>query len=468
MKIKEEKQLWKTVLAQIEIKLDAPAQFKTFFNETKLLRIADNSAIIGVPNPYTAEWLKTKYENIIKETLSYVYGDPLSPIFQVYQREIPSPEKEDSYSDKSPLLSAENGMIGNLMEIISKSGINPKYSMSNYIVGNSNRIAHAAALAVIDKPGAVYNPLFIYGKTGVGKTHLAQAIGRAVMERNLKKKIVYTTSEGFLNDMVKGIKTGQTEKFRQRYRPVDLLIIDDMQLISKWIATQGEFFNMFNEMYNAGRQIIFIADRKPEDIQNIESRLRSRMQGGMVVDIAQPDYETRLAILERKSESSGVHLKNQVIEFIARSVNDNIRELEGALQKVALFNQLKPSGELTLEEVAHTIGKDSQARREKIKVPKVLKEISKNFGVAVKEIKGSGRTKEVALARQVAMFILREEFNYKLEEIAKFLNREDHTTVMHGIDKVKSKMLIEDGFNLQVAKTITGIHDSAAIGEEDL
>lgn len=468
MKIKEEKQLWKTVLAQIEIKLDAPAQFKTFFNETKLLRIADNSAIIGVPNPYTAEWLKTKYENIIKETLSYVYGDPLSPIFQVYQREIPSPEKDDSYSDKSPLLSAENGMIGNLMEIISKSGINPKYSMSNYIVGNSNRIAHAAALAVIDKPGAIYNPLFIYGKTGVGKTHLAQAIGRAVMERNLKKKIVYTTSEGFLNDMVKGIKTGQTEKFRQRYRPVDLLIIDDMQLISKWIATQGEFFNMFNEMYNAGRQIIFIADRKPEDIQNIESRLRSRMQGGMVVDIAQPDYETRLAILERKSESSGVHLKNQVIEFIARSVNDNIRELEGALQKVALFNQLKPSGELTLEEVAHTIGKDSQARREKIKVPKVLKEISKNFGVAVKEIKGSGRTKEVALARQVAMFILREEFNYKLEEIAKFLNREDHTTVMHGIDKVKSKMLIEDGFNLQVAKTITGIHDSAAIGEEDL
>lgn len=192
------------------------------------------------------------------------------------------------------------------------------------------------------------------------------------------------------------------------------------------------------------------------------------MQGGMVVDIAQPDYETRLAILERKSESSGVHLKNQVIEFIARSVNDNIRELEGALQKVALFNQLKPSGELTLEEVAHTIGKDSQARREKIKVPKVLKEISKNFGVSVKEIKGSGRTKEVALARQVAMFILREEFNYKLEEIAKFLNREDHTTVMHGIDKVKSKMLIEDGFNLQVAKTITAIHDSAAIGEEDL
>lgn len=467
MKIKEEKQLWKTVLAQIEIKLDAPAQFKTFFNETKLLRIVDTNAYIGVPNPYTAEWLKSKYENIIKDTLSYVYGETLLPVFQIYQREGNVMQDLDE-SEKSPLLSVENGIIGNVLEQISKSGINPKYSMSNYIVGSSNRIAHAAALAVIDKPGEIYNPLFIYGKTGVGKTHLAQAIGRAIMERNLKKKIVYTTSEGFLNDMVKGIKTGQTEKFRQRYRPVDLLIIDDMQLISKWIATQGEFFNMFNEMYNAGRQIIFIADRKPEDIQNIESRLRSRMQGGMVVDIAQPDYETRLAILERKSESSGIHLKNQVMEFIARSVNDNIRELEGALQKVALFNQLKPDGELTLEEVAHTIGKDSKARREKIKVPKVLKEVSKSFAISVKDLKGPGRTKEVALARQVAMFILREEFNYKLEEIAGFLNREDHTTVIHAIDRVKSRMLIEDGFNSQVARTITNIHESAVIGEEDL
>jgi chromosomal replication initiator protein len=266
--------------------------------------------------------------------------------------------------------------------------------------------------------------------------------------------------------MVKGIKTGQTEKFRQRYRPVDVLIIDDMQLISKWVATQEEFFNMFNEMYNAGRQIIFIADRRPEEIQNIESRLRTRMQGGMVVDVAQPDFETRLAILHRKAEASGVNLRPQVIEFIARAVTDNIRELEGALQKVALYNQLKPEGELTLEEIAHTIGKDSKTRREQIKVPKVLKEVGKAFGVTVKDLKGPTRTKEVALGRQVCMYILREEFNYKLEEIAKFLNRQDHTTVLHAIDKIKSKMMIQDGFNRQVAKTITSIHESAATNDD--
>lgn len=240
-----------------------------------------------------------------------------------------------------------------------------------------------------------------------------------------------------------------------------------MQLISKWIATQEEFFNTFNELYNIGKQIILIADRKPEEIQNIESRLRTRMQGGMVVDISIPDYETRLAILQRKAEASGFSLKPQILEFIARSVNDNIRELEGSLQKVALYNQMKPGGDLTLEEIAHTLGKDSQTKREKIKVPKVLKEVSKSFGVTLKDMKGPRRTKELALARQVAMYILREEFNYKLEEVARFLNRQDHTTVLHALDKIKSKMMIQDGFNRQVVQIITAIQESPS-SEDDL
>jgi len=456
MKIKDEKQLWKIVLAQIEIKLDAPAQFKTFFLETKLLKIENKQAYIGVPNQYTGEWLKTKYYNLIKNTLSYVYGEDLDLIFEVYIKEN-STVPDEEIINKSPLLSVQNGISNNILDIVIKSGLNPKYTMSNYIVGNSNRIAHAAALAVIEKPGETYNPLFIHGKTGVGKTHLAQAIGRSIIEKNPIRKVLYTTSEGFLNDMVKGIKTGQTEKFRQRYRPVDVLIIDDMQLISKWIATQTEFFNMFNEMYNAGRQIIFIADRKPDEIQNIESRLKSRMNGGMVVDIKPPEFETRLAIIQKKAETSGVFLNESILEFIARSITENVRELEGALQKIALFNQIKPDGELTLEEVAHLIGKDSKTKREQIKIPKVLKEVSKAMGVTVKDIKGPRRTKDVALARQVCMYILREEFGYKLEEIAKFLNREDHTTVIHAIDKVKSKMMLQDGFNSLISKIINSI-----------
>ncbi len=466
MKIKEPNQLWKTALAQLEIKLDAPAQFKTFFQETKVLRIEEPNVFIGVPNPFTLEWLRNKYERLIKDTVSYVYGDTLVPSFEIYHKEAVVDDEKEIDPNISPLLSVENGIMGSVIESITKAGLNPKYSISNYIVGNPNRIAHAAALAIIDKPGELYNPLFLHGKTGVGKTHLAQSIGRAIIERNPRKKVVYTPSEGFLNEMVKGLKTGQMERFRAKYRQVDVLIIDDVQLISKWIATQDEFFNTFNEMHNTGKQVIFIADRRPEDIQSLESRLRSRMQGGMVADISNPDYEMRLAIVQRKSDASGFTLKPQIVEFIARAVTDNIRELEGALQKVALFNQMKPNGDLTLDEVAHTIGKDMQSKREQIKVPKVLREVGKSFGVTVKDLKGPRRTKELALARQVAMFILREEFNYKLEEVARFLNREDHTTVLHAIDKIKSKMMIQDGFNRQVSQTIRNVQESAAPNDD--
>lgn len=464
MKVTEPKDLWKVTLAQLEIKIDAPAQFKTFFQDTKLLRIEGKNAVIGVPNPYTFDWLKSKYERLIRETISYVYGDPLVPVFEVYQKE--GSETVEMQKETSPLLTAENGVMSVAVEAVSKSGLNPKYIISNYIVGNSNRIAHAAGMAVIDRPGELYNPLFIYGKTGVGKTHLAQGIARSILERDPRKKILYVPSEGFLNDLVRGIKTGQSDKYRSKYRQLDVLIIDDMQLISKWVQTQNEFFNTFNELHNSGKQIILISDRRPEDIQNIESRLRTRMQGGMVVEIAQPDFETRLAILQKKADASGFELKPAILEFIARTVTESVRELEGALQKVALFNQMKPDGDLTLEEVAHTLGKDAKSKREQIKVPKVLKEVAKSFGVTVKDIKGPRRTKELALARQVAMYILREEFNYKLEEIAKYLNRQDHTTVIHAIDKVKSKMMVQEAFSRQVSQLVTKINDSATINED--
>lgn len=466
MKIKDPKQLWKTTLAQIEIKLDAPAQFKTFFVETQLLDIEGKNARINVPNPYTADWLKMRYETIIKETLTYVYGEPLTPIFVVSSDGSTLPETTET-EEESPLFpSGEGGIMKDLIQAIEDSGINTKYSLSNFIVGDANRIAHAAAQAIIENPGTVYNPLFIHGKTGVGKTHLAQGIGRGILERNISRKIVYTSSENFLNEMVRGIKTGRMEKFRKKYRAIDLLIIDDMQLISKWIQTQDEFFNTFNELYNAGKQIIIIADRKPDDIKNLEQRLRSRMQGGMVVDIIKPDYEMRLAIVEKKADSTGISLPKKILEFIARAISDNVRELEGALQKVSLFNQMKPSGDLSLEEVAHMIGKDAKSKQEQVKTPKVIREVAKSFAVTVKDIKGPRRTKDLALARQVAMYILREEFNYKLEEVAGFLGRKDHTTVLHAIDKVKSKMMLQDEFNYQVGQIITAIQESATVTED--
>ncbi len=465
MNIKEPEKLWKTALAQIEVKLDAPAQFQTFFADTRLIQLDGKKAVIAVPNPYTADWLKMRHEKLIKETISYVYGQNLTPEFKVSNVETHSNDSSLN-SNKDPLFDMENGIMGSLIQSIEESGLNTKYSLGNFIVGNANRLAHAAALAVIEKPGTVYNPLFIHGKTGVGKTHLAQAIGRGVLERNLTKKIVYTTSENFLNEMVRGIKSSKMDLFRKKYRAVDILIIDDMQLISKWVQTQDEFFNTFNELYNAGKQIIIIADRRPEDIKSIEKRLKSRMLGGMVVDISQPDYEMRLAIVQKKADEMAVDLQPKILEFIARAVSDNVREIEGALQKVSLFNQMKPNGDLTLEEVAHMIGKDSATKREQIKIPKVIREVAKSFNVPVKDIKGPRRTKELALARQVAMYILREEFNYKLEEVANFLNRKDHTTVLHAIDKIKSKMMLQDEFNLQITGIINAINESALVTED--
>ncbi|MCA9381210.1 chromosomal replication initiator protein DnaA [Candidatus Dojkabacteria bacterium] len=465
MKIKDPNELWKTALAQIEVKIDSPAQFKSFFTDTELIQVDGRKAIIGVPNSYTSEWLKAKHERLIQETLSYVYGESLSPVFRVAvsaQRK----DKQSEIIEEPPLLGTENGIMGSVIKAIEDSGLNTKYSLSNFIVGNANRIAHAAAIAAIENPGTIYNPIFIHGKTGVGKTHLAQAIGIGMLERNISRKIIYTPSENFLNDMVRGIKTGQMDKFRKKYRAMDLLIIDDMQLISKWVQTQDEFFNTFNELYNAGKQIVIIADRKPDDIKNLESRLKSRLQGGMVADVGQPDFEMRLAIVEKKAQSLGIELNPRILEFIARSVTDNVRELEGALQKVSLFNQMKPNGDLTLEEVAHMLGKDAKSRREQVKVPKVLREVSKAFSVTVKDMKGPRRTKDVALARQVAMYILREEFNYKLEQVAGFMNRKDHTTVLHALDKIKSKMMLQDEFNLQVSKIITSINDSAIVTED--
>lgn len=444
----DHQQIWKTTLAQIEIKLDSPAVYKTFFSGARLLRIHEEKAIIAVPNPFTSDWLRQKHTKLIAETLSYVCGQSIELEFIVSQDH--SSKEESEPMMVSPLLAMENGIPANMHNIVTTSGLNPKYTMNTYIIGDSNRIAHAAASAVINSPGTAYNPLFVYGPSGVGKTHLAQSIGRSIIERNPTKKVAYTTSEGFMNDMVKAIRTNRNTEFRTKYRNTNVLIIDDVQLISKWEVTKGEIFNTFNELHNNNSQVILISDRRPEDIQDIEDRLRTRFQGGMVVDITKPDYELRLAILERKATSANIVLSRTIMEMLAREVTESIRELEGVLQKVGLFNQMKPGGELTLEEVARIIGSDNHSKREKVKVPDILKNVAQSFNIKVKDLKGPRRTKDVAMARQVCMYILREELGYKLEEIAGFLDRQDHTTVMHAVDKIKSLVMTQPAFKTQL------------------
>lgn len=450
---KDHQQIWKTTLAQIEIKLDSPSYYKTFFQGAELVEISGGKAVIKVANPYASDWLRQKYHRLIKDTISHVYGQELEPAYiERAGTDEPVLVTQASSTQTAPsLMDVSNGMHVSVTEAIQKAGLNIKYSLANFVVGDSNRFAHAAATAVIDNLGTSYNPLFIYGSTGVGKTHIAQAIARTVLERNPNKRVQYTTSEGFLNDMVKGLRSNKMPEFRAKYRHISVLIIDDIQMISKWVATQGEFFNTFNEMHNSNSQIILIADRRPEEIRDIEDRLRSRFQGGMVVHMDQPDYELRLAILEKKANEQRIEVSPRIMSVIAKDINDNVRELEGALQTVALFNQMKGGHELSIEEVSQIIGTDHKSKREKVKLPAVLKQVAKSFDVTVKDLKGERRTKEVALARQVAMYILREEFGYKLEEVAGFLNRSDHTTVMHAIDKVKSLLLTTEGFREQIA-----------------
>lgn len=455
----DQQQIWKTTLAQIEIKLDSPAVYKTFFSGARLLRIQDDTAVIAVPNPFTSDWLKQKHTKLIVDTLSYVCGKPVELEFIVSQDHSSKPETEPMSA--SPLLAMENGMPANMHNIVTSSGLNPKYTMNTFIIGDANRIAHAAASAVVNSPGTAYNPLFVYGPSGVGKTHLAQSIGRSIIERNPNKKITYTPSEGFMNDMVKAIRTNKNAEFRAKYRNTNVLIIDDVQLISKWEVTKSEIFNTFNELHNNNSQVILISDRRPEDIQDIEDRLRSRFQGGMVVDIAKPDYELRLAILERKASTANITISRTIMEMLAREVTENIRELEGVLQKVGLFNQMKPGGDLSLEEVARIIGSDSHSKREKVKVPDVLKSVAQSFNTKVKDLKGPRRTKDIAMARQVCMYILREEFGYKLEDIAGFLERQDHTTVMHAVDKIKSLVMTQPEFKNQ----LNGIMNTVNSGE---
>jgi chromosomal replication initiator protein len=355
----------------------------------------------------------------------------------------------DEVIKDKPLFGVTDGIALDLNNAIKRAGLNPSYTFSSFIVGDSNNLSHAAALGVTEKPGTLYNPLFIYGKTGLGKTHLAQAVGRDVLDKNPSKKVFYITSENFMNDMVRAIQTGKNIDFRKKFRTVDILIIDDVQLISKWPKTQEEFFNTFNILYNSQKQIILTSDVSPDRLSDIDDRLKSRFQGGMSVEINRPDLETRYAILQKKMSIMGITIPKKITEYIAREIKDNIRELEGAIQKISLYNSMV-NNELSIEEVAKILGRDTKSKRDKIKVPTVFKRVAKEFDVTVKDIKSPKRHANVAFARQVCMYLLREEFKYKLEQTAQLLNRKDHTTVIHAVDKIKSKTMIDEGFKDQI------------------
>jgi chromosomal replication initiator protein len=448
--------IWKKTLAQIEIKLDSPAHFKTWFRDTRLIEIDGKKATIGVKNSYTADWLTKKHSKLIRDTLSFVYGKDIL-IHLIYDKTI-TPEDSSliEVQEDEPILQVREGIDEATYVRIRNANLNDRYTFTNFIVGASNRLAHAAATAVSENPGKSYNPLFIYGPTGLGKTHLLQAIGRFMIDKDPHTKVLYCTTENFLNDMVMAIRTNTTDRFREKYRKLDLLLIDDIQMISNRKETQSEFFNTFNVLFQASKQIVITSDRTPEEIPNVEERLISRFKGGMIADISKPDFEERAAILEQKMKDFSIVLPQKTVRYIADIITDNIRDLEGSLQKINLYSTMKKE-ELTQAEIARILGKDQNSKRKQVKITTILKKVADEFGVSSKDLKGPRRTKDIAFARQVCMYILREEFGYKLQDVSTLLKRTDHTTALHALDKIQSMVQSNITFKEQIDNLISEI-----------
>ncbi len=422
------------------------ANFNTWFKNTALLKVEDDLVLIRVPNAFTREWLKKKYTDEIKRlltkhlgrvrTVEYQIGTPLKQT-----EALPLTLKEEP---ASPALATQEA---------TETQLNPRYTFELFVVGENNKLACAAAQAVVQSPGTSYNPLFIYGGVGLGKTHLLQAIGNEALKKSPKRKVVYITSERFTSEMVEAIRNQKTKEFRDRYRQVHYLLIDDIQFLAGKEGSQEEFFHTFNALYEANRQIVITSDRSPKAIPHLEERLRSRFEWGMLADISTPDYETRLAILKSKAQNAPFVIPLEVLEFLAKSIEHNIRELEGALTRIVAFGQLNNTIP-TLEEVENLVGGIFIGAGKRLLRPQeIIRTVASFYNLSKDDLLGPKRVKEVVLPRQVLVFLLRDELSLPYKEIGGLLGGRDHTTIIHDYNKVK-KMILEGSFIAEELKEV--------------
>jgi len=434
--------LWRSAKENLKLMIGVE-EFKNIFGSCYIENISNGVAQVSCDTPYKREKIIRDYRLALKDALKKACG--LNLELEINLREGQSVREKFKYEYHDPknnqsvtLFSAAEDERSQKEESLKKAQLNPKYLFSNFIVGSNNRLAEAVAQAVVDSLGEAYNPVFFHGNTGVGKTHLMQAIGNEVINRFPSKKVVYISIEQFLNEMVESIRTKRNEDFRNKYRAVDLLIIDDVQFVETYPRTQEELFHTFNTLYQANKQIVLASDRPPKEIKNITDRLRSRFEGGMVADIQAPDYETRLAILQQilLDRGGNISIPKEYLDLIAKNVENNIRELEGALTKVLSLFKLGMNP--TFEDIGKLLQIDLESKRKKISPAKVMKCVSEVFDVKLVDIKGERRTAYVAQCRQIVMYILRSELGMPLERVAREVNRKDHTTVLHACEKIKA------------------------------
>ncbi|HJW22399.1 MAG TPA: chromosomal replication initiator protein DnaA [Candidatus Limnocylindrales bacterium] len=475
------KQVWRAALGELQVSL-SPANFETWLRDTALVEVDDSRFRIAVPNGFAKDWLESRYRSLISQTLARVVGYSVQVEFLVGPTpEAPARDETDGRDDglgleaaaatRAPVAAASNGHAMSSMPARSgppasqqvrveptrvggeggASNLNPRYTFANFIVGSANRLAHAASLSVAERPGHAYNPLFLYGGVGLGKTHLMHAIGNQVIAKFPRKRVVYATSEKFTNEFITSIQQGKIDEFRSRYRRIDVLLIDDIQFIADKERTQEEFFHTFNAIHEDGKQIVLSSDRPPKAILTLEERLRSRFEWGLIADLTAPDLETRIAILRAKAEEGAVPITSDVIEFIARKVVSNIRELEGALNRIVAYASM---GAMPISiELAQAVLSNVlyNPKKRQITPERIAKAVSEYYGVGLDALRGQKRDKAIVVPRQIAMFLMREETDVSLLRIGAELGGRDHSTVLHACDKITRESAGNDELRREIA-----------------
>lgn len=434
-------QAWQAALGQLQMEMPKAA-FETWVRDAELVSFEDGSFVIGVQNAYARDWLQSRLSSMVVRLLTGIMNRSVEVRFLVWQNPTPVEPAEAQEVSEIPETRA-NGQLGLQLD---NPTLNVRYTFDNFVVGASNRLAHAASLAVAEKPAHAYNPLFLYGGVGLGKTHLLHAIGNLCVRRG--QQVLYVSSEEFTNDLINAIRTHTTQAFREKYRRIDVLLIDDIQFIAGKESTQEEFFHTFNTLHGQDKQLVISSDRPPKALVTLEERLRSRFEWGLTADIQPADFETRIAILRSKADRAGYYMPDTILETIARRVQSNIRELEGALTRIVAFANL--SGLALTPQLVDTALVDLLPHRSEVQPAELVRKVAEIFGIPIERMLGRDRSKDVALPRQIVMYLLREEANISLPQIGEALGGRDHTTILYGIEKITDMLERDDRLRRQL------------------